>query len=314
MAGAGERISETGAPALFKTLQTNIANIKNFVENLEKLGRATETTQTVFRRLTQLNELCNIANPEEVKLIVAKGTWGQNTKRHFIGTYNQFLKFLRVQWEKPTYHKQRKIPFIPTEAEIDTLIAASSKTIATLLQLLKETGARIGEAVQIEWTDVDFTRHQVAINHPEKGSLPRTLPISDRLIDMLNRLPRKRKTLFSTNKNSLRTRYDAIRKRTATKLNQPRLLRITFHTNRFWKATMDYHKIKDIKHVQQELGHTQSSSTDVYIQIEASLFLQDTDEWTAKIAKTPEEAIKLVESGFIFVNNMGEFAIFKKRK
>jgi len=42
-------------------------------------------------------------------------------------------------WEAPTYSVIRKIPFIPKEAEIDQLIAGSSKRMATFLQLLKET-------------------------------------------------------------------------------------------------------------------------------------------------------------------------------
>jgi len=45
-----------------------------------------------------------------------------------------------------TDYKIRKIPFIPTETEIDHLIAGCGRKTATLLQLLKETGIRIGEA------------------------------------------------------------------------------------------------------------------------------------------------------------------------
>jgi hypothetical protein len=85
-----------GHPLFSERCKPTLPNIKNFIENLEKLGRATETTKTASRRLTQLNELCSIANPEEVKLIVAKGTWGQNTKRNF-ATYDQYLKFLKME-------------------------------------------------------------------------------------------------------------------------------------------------------------------------------------------------------------------------
>jgi len=44
------------------------------------------------------------------------------------------------------------------------------------LPVLKETAARKGEAVQLEWADVDLQRKLVSIT-PEKGENPRTLPI-----------------------------------------------------------------------------------------------------------------------------------------
>jgi integrase len=73
---------------------------------------------------------------------------------------------------------------------LDTLISASSRLHAPLLQFLKESGARIGEASQIEWTDVDLERKIVSVNHPEKGSKARLCPISEKLRTMLGQLPR----------------------------------------------------------------------------------------------------------------------------
>lgn len=52
----------------------------------------------------------------------------------------------------------------------------------------------------------------------------------------------------------------------------------------------------------------------VYINIESALWMNTNDEYTVKVAKTPEEAIKLIEVGFEFVNQMGETALYRKRK
>jgi integrase len=54
------------------------------------------------------------------------------------------------------------------------------------------------------------------------------------------------------------------RKRTATKLANPRINQITFHTFRHWKATMEYHKTKDILHVIRILGHKNIKNTLIY--------------------------------------------------
>jgi len=52
-----------------------------------------------------------------------------------------------------------------------------------------------------------------------------------------------------------RRTYRNYRKRLAQKLQNPRLRRITFHTIRHWKATMEYSRTKDILHVQQLLDY-----------------------------------------------------------
>ncbi|MEM0007560.1 MAG: tyrosine-type recombinase/integrase [Candidatus Bathyarchaeia archaeon] len=61
--------------------------------------------------------------------------------------------------------------------------------------MLKETGMRVGEALALKWEDIDFERRTVRIT-AEKGSLPRILPLSEKCITMLNRLPRKREKIF----------------------------------------------------------------------------------------------------------------------
>jgi integrase len=61
---------------------------------------------------------------------------------------------------------------MPTEQELDALIAGSGKKFSTLLQLLKEIGMRVGEARRLHWTDVDFQKlqkysanHQTLLKH-----------------------------------------------------------------------------------------------------------------------------------------------------
>jgi integrase len=85
------------------------------------------------------------------------------------------------------------------------------------------------------------------------------------------------------------------RKRIARKLNNPRILKIGLHTFRHWKGTMEYHKTRDLLHVQAVLGHKDIKSTMVYINIEDALFQSNSGEFHVKTAKTIEEATKLIE-------------------
>jgi len=110
-------------------------------------------------------------------------------------------------------------------------MAGLTPKIVTLGQILKETGVRVGEAAALKWVDIDFERKIMTFNNPEKRSLPRIKRVSDKLITMVNRLPRKQERIFG-GRGSIEARYNYQRKRLAYKLDNPRLLKITFHTFR----------------------------------------------------------------------------------
>jgi integrase len=224
-----------------------------------------------------------------------------------------YYKHIGKTWERPKYTTTSSLPYIPTEEEIDTLIASASHKTATLLQLLKETGMRIGEAERLKWLHIDQQRKLIYIT-AEKGSNSRLLPISEKLIGMLNQLPKKTDNIFTTTNNGTRNTFIEIRNRTAKKLNNPRLKQIHFHTFRHWKATMEQHKYKDPWRVKEILGHKTIKSTEIYIHIESQLYLNQTDEFICKIAKTPYDASKLIESGFTYVQTIDGLHLSRKRK
>jgi integrase len=220
-----------------------------------------------------------------------------------------------LTWEKPRCKITRKIPFIPTEREINTLIAGSGKKTSTFLTLLKETAMRCGEAKKLQWIDLDSERRIITLNDPEKGSNPRAWKVSSELVGMLNNLPKKSKRLFGDGPmNSLKTTFLKTRKRLASKLKNPRLLRISFHTLRHWKATTLYHQTKDIYYVKEFLGHKSIKNTEIYITIERTLFAPSNDEFTVKVAKKPEEIKELLQVGFEYVCDKNELVFLRKRK
>ncbi|MEM2971664.1 MAG: site-specific integrase [Candidatus Bathyarchaeia archaeon] len=105
------------------------------------------------------------------------------------------------------------------------------------------------------------------------------------------------------------------RRKIAKKLGNPRLLQITFHTLRHWKATMEYHKTKDILYIKEILGHKNINNTQIYVHIEKALFQNaPPEEYHVKIAKTPEEITQLLEAGFEYVCQKDGLAFFRKRK
>ncbi|MEM3703973.1 MAG: site-specific integrase, partial [Candidatus Bathyarchaeia archaeon] len=90
--------------------------------------------------------------------------------------------------------------------------------------------------------------------------------------------------------------------------------KITFTTFRHWKATMEYHKTKDILWVMKLLGHNSLRTTLIYIDLEKALFRETNDEFTVRVAENLEEACKLLEVGFEYVTEIDGKRIFRKRK
>ncbi|KPV62902.1 MAG: Phage integrase family protein [Candidatus Bathyarchaeota archaeon BA2] len=104
------------------------------------------------------------------------------------------------------------------EKEIDALIAGCGKRVAASLQLIKETGMRIGEAWRLRWIDIDEEKLTIRCR-PEKGGNPRLFKVSGKLIAMLNTLPKIPDYVFG--EGSLRAHrwnYVMQRKRLAKKL------------------------------------------------------------------------------------------------
>lgn len=95
------------------------------------------------------------------------------------------------------------------------------------------------------------------------------------------------------------TEGDGVRIGEASQLNVP-----------LFKATMEYHKTKDILHVMKILGHKNINNTLIYTQL---VDFKD-DEYVSKVANTPEEACSLVEAGFEYVCKVNDVHIFRKRK
>ena len=295
--------------------ETIKGKIVEFLWKLEKDGRTKGTIKNYSRMLNSfLKNNINPFDPEEVKDYIAKTPFELSTKDNFCRMLNVWFRFLGINWQQPKYTYSAKIPFIPTEQELDQLIAGCGRKTATFLQLLKETGARAGEIGKLTWNDIDFERRIVRIS-AEKGSLPRMLPISLKVINMLENIKKNVNSNRIFIRDSIYVNFSIARKRIAQKLANPRILNITFHTFRHWKATMEYHKTKDILHVKELLGHRNLESTQIYIHIERTLFTNaPPEEFHVKVAKTQEEITQLLEAGFEYVLQKDGLAFFRKRK
>jgi integrase len=310
--------SATGTKTVAGELNQSKANLEariiEFLWWMKKQGYK-ETTivsrGTRLRRLVNLN--ANLDNPESVKEVIAlQKNWKESMKEVVVFAYDLYAKWRGLKWQRPRYKAIRQLPHIPQEREIDDIIAGCNKEIALFLQIAKDTGARAGEIYRLQWTDIDFEGRTISII-AEKGSNPRIFRLSNKLFSMLSSSPKDTQNIFNRylNLNNLRRTFERQRNRTAKKLGNPRLQKITFHTLRHWKGSMEYHNTKDILHVMQVLGHKNIKNTLLYTQL---LQVEKDDQFICKVAKTPKEIQELIEQGFEFVCSSDDLKFFKKRK
>lgn len=257
-------------------------------------------------------------DPENVKVTIAKmvkkdGTPVKNgTKMLSVEAYKAFAKMMNIKWNPPRYKQEEIIPWSPEETELDQLIAAcESKRMAAFLECLKETYTDPSEALRIQWQDVDFEHKVITINHPCKGHLPGKMPVKTKLLAMLDMLPRKNEYVFAATYQQMAVVFWQARRRIAHRLQNPRIMRISFRSFRHWGGTMVAHYANgNMLVVKKALRHKQIASSMKYV---SDINFEEEDFETAT-ATTVDEAKKLAEAGFQKFDEFNSIHIYRRPK
>jgi integrase len=295
-----------------KTVVGEKGQIIEYAWKLKKRGLKEKTIEIRTYVLNQLLELgADLNNPDSVETILATEKFTACKKHRLVEVYHSYTKVFKIPWEPIKTHYTPKQPFVPLEKELDALISEAGKRTAAFLQVAKDTGARSGEIAKLEWTDIDAEKNTIAINTPEKGSNSRTLKVSPNTIAMVKALKKKYgKYIFNPKPETTRAVFLILRKKVADTLQNPRFERIHLHSFRHWRGTMEYAKTKDLLWVMHVLGHKNIKNTQTYMH----LCDFSSEEYLSAVAKTIDEARKLIESGFSFVCDMESVKLFSKRK
>ena len=307
----------TVAGEIEKTQQEARGKILELCLYMKRQNYSEETIRLNRIALKVLSERgADLFNTDSVKDVISRQEWSPNRRRNVINAYTMFLKLNKTTWTPPRCTVSESIPFIPTEQEIDSLISAAPRKLSTFLLLLKETAMRRGEAKRLDWINIDSERSTITLNEPEKNSNPRIWKVTSQLIARLNALPKNSSKVFGDGKmDSLKSAFLHLRKKQASKLQNPRLLNIGFHTLRHWKATMLYHKTQDPFYVRDFLGHKSMKNTEKYVNIERKMFADyGNDEFTVKVTTKQEEATQYLEQGFEWVGVKDSLIFLRKRK
>ncbi len=155
----------------------------------------------------------------------------------------------KVRWIKPD--------------EADKLIDACAVHLRPLVVFMLYTGARTGEALWLDWSDVDLAKRQVTFPKTKNGE-PRSVPLHPRVIDELSKLTRRTGDVFLTNRGKSYTKPDPdddadtsagtrIRNGFKGACDRAGIVDFTPHCCRHTWATWHYQMNRDLTRL-QELG------------------------------------------------------------
>jgi len=291
--------------------------VVDFLWQLKRQNYSEDTITTYGYNVQALIDLgVNLFDPQSYIDKMATLAKTNVRKYNLRKAYKCFLNLHKIEATLPKYKFKRPLPYVPPENFLDQLIAACNGQMPMFLQVLKEIGARPGEALRLLWTDLDVQGKTLTISHPEKNCNPRAVSISDKLLNLLLEQPRISKLIFNYKSKSYAGKsFRAMRKRAAFKLGNPELQKIDFYTFRYWRATEEYDRShKDFESVMYLLGHNSLRYVLLYKQLSKNRKNGAVDKYIVREARTKKEEIALLEDGFEWVKDRGKTSLYRKLK
>lgn len=216
-----------------------------------------------------------------------------STKKRIQSSINQFLKYLidenyipNIEINNISIMTEKKLPNVLSPHEIDILIdfydhdMFISSRNKTIIDFMYSTGCRVSELINVEESDIDIEESFVRLQG--KGSKQRIVPLGSKvLINLesylqLRNKDRKNKNnklfISKSNKNLDRTAVFRIIKSTGVKagINKELYPHILRHS----AATHMLEGGCDLRTVQEFLGHSSVSTTQIYTKV-TKAFLEE---------------------------------------
>lgn len=253
-----------------KTLTTD--SIELFQKSLSAKGRAANTVKARGADLREYFTFAGVHTTDEFSekaadfLTSVRNDKAARTVRRYMGTLRTFGRWAGVanpleDYLAPTPAKAQPHPLMEgIEGVLTMLNLADIQDHKNLVALTGLAGLRVQEAVTVTCADVSITERTLSVRG--KGDRERVVPLSNRVLRVLA------VTLANPDPND--PRLVRLHERTARKVitrlgERAGLARPTAsHDMRATFATEAYAKTKNLRAVQELLGHADSRTTEVY--------------------------------------------------
>lgn len=239
-----------------RTIRTYTTNVSYMLKDLN-LSVTTLTPETVRRQTTEHDQL------------------KASTRRCYFMSYREFLKYAVKHYgisadvleEIPKIHQTQTDRPYWTMNEIRQIIDnvhCKSKLVEDCYKayfwLMACSGARQGEAGALEWDDISNDGVITFRASTTKGNKSRRVPLEWRILEMINRLPRRGKKIFYDIHETQPMRYHVLAKAIKAAGVRPGCL----HSLRHSCSMYMYAHTADIKATAELLGHSAVTALQYY--------------------------------------------------
>ena len=229
----------------------------------------------------------NSANLNNLIDLISKKTYSPNTKKRKLSVIKQFVKWFNTNHQQKLIILEdikiksgQKLPETLSILEIDKMInyfkidSFLSSRNRTIIDFMYSTGCRVSELCNVKISDLDFDDEYVQLTG--KGSKQRIVPIGSKLkenlvlyLDTRNLKDPKNLSplLFLSKSNNRLDRTAIFRLIKSTALNTGVKINVHPHTLRHSAATHMLEAGCDLRTLQEYLGHTSVSTTQIYTKL-----------------------------------------------
>jgi integrase len=268
------------------------------------------------RNLRRLCRETDVNQPVKVESYVFCLDVTNKYRNALFDSYSHYCRANEIKWDRPRVKTETYPVKVPTEENIDKVIACTSLKYAAVFHLSKH-GLRPDEISKITLRDIDLNSGALSVRTSKMG-LERTLKLRpeafDLLRDYVNRcqLSNLTERLFASSK-TISDSWRVKRTKAYQRFKNPELLKIRLYDLRHWFGTTQYIQTRDIFHVKYLMGHRNIESTLHYMHVAKGL-VNYSDDYTVKVASSIEEFTELLESGFEYVSDYEGRKVLRKRK
>ncbi|MFX1286858.1 MAG: tyrosine-type recombinase/integrase [Promethearchaeota archaeon] len=214
-----------------------VDELELFREHLRDRGFKEPTVTTKYKLIRTLRKRSsNLWDSDEVTQVVKDANLGNRRKNNAFYAYRDWCRWKGFDYEFDKLREEASpLPYIPSEKEIDQLIATCNPCYASYLQTMKETAFRPTEVLNLKVKDIDFERGIITLNKPLKWSNPRQKKISDKLLVMIRRTAGSKNSderVWQYTYNSMHRTFYMKRRQLSEKLENPNFIKISFKTFR----------------------------------------------------------------------------------
>jgi len=264
-------------------------NKEEFLKKLEielKISKNSEYTLRNYLHsnnqfLTQTNKPVDQITEEDVKLYLSNNLTEKSSTSIILFLSAIRYSFLNILKKDVTQNikrpkKEKRIPVVLTKSEVTSLLnALNNKKSKLIISLMYATGMRVSEITHLKIQDLDFNE-KIGQVKQGKGKKDRNFNIPDNLFNKLKKYAEAQKAnneiyLFSgRDKTKMSERnIQKIVSETAKKANINKSVHC--HTLRHSFATHLLENGIDIRVIQELLGHSDISTTQIYSHVSSEM-------------------------------------------